>query len=100
MERTFAGIASPDGSMSIQHLHGTATEALRGLRVEPGRGLGGKVLASGDPHWVRDYADSGEITHHYDSVVVTAEGLRGIIAVPLQVGNRATRRSSTTEPCS
>ncbi len=88
LEKGFVGLRMTDGSMTISHLHGLRTNALDGLRIDPGRGVGGKVLASDRPSWVKDYGASGEITHHYDSWVVAKEGIRGLVAVPLYTGTR------------
>lgn len=61
--------------------------ALDGLRVPAGRGLGGRVLMSGEPHRVADYCRSHTITHDFDSCA-RAEGLRGVVAVPVIGGGR------------
>ncbi|MFL6118726.1 helix-turn-helix domain-containing protein, partial [Actinophytocola sp.] len=49
-------------------------------------GLGGKVLASRSPHWVRNYAASTAIEHdpNFDRLVVT-EALVALLGVPLVI---------------
>jgi signal transduction histidine kinase len=60
---------------------------LNGLVVNAGQGLGGKVLASRQLHGVRDYVSARSISHQFDKQV-REEELRGMIAVPMMVGNR------------
>lgn len=76
--------AVPEGpdAVRITRTHGTRTSALRGILVPTGLGLGGKVTALGAPAWVRDYCSNSSITHDFDAPVA-AEGLHGMIAVPV-----------------
>lgn len=71
----------------IGELAGTATEALRGLSIATGNGLGGKTLAMGRPYAVTDYRASRVISHEYDAAVAS-EGLRSVLAVPIVVHRR------------
>jgi DNA-binding CsgD family transcriptional regulator len=71
----------------IGELAGTATEALRGLSIATGNGLGGKTLAMGRPYAVTDYRSSRVISHEYDAAVAS-EGLRSVLAVPIVVHRR------------
>ncbi|BBB00908.1 putative LuxR family transcriptional regulator [Actinacidiphila reveromycinica] len=71
----------------ISELAGTATEALRGLAITTGNGLGGKTLAMGRPYAVTEYRDSRVISHEYDAAVAS-EGLRSVLAVPVVVQRR------------
>jgi DNA-binding CsgD family transcriptional regulator len=71
--------------LDISRLAGTLGTSLRGLRVPPGRGLGGAVLRSGVPRRVNDYASADKITHDYDAIVVRDERLTSILAVPVTV---------------
>jgi DNA-binding CsgD family transcriptional regulator len=71
----------------ISEMSGTATEALRGLTVATGNGLGGKTLATVRPCSVTDYGASRVISHEYDTAVA-AEGLRSVLAVPVVVRRR------------
>lgn len=73
-----------DGALVLDQVLGDQTRKLRGLRVLPGRGLGGQVVATERLLSVDDYGASTLITHHYDDEVL-AEGLRGLTAVPVLV---------------
>lgn len=69
----------------IERLVGTAGQSLRGLLVDPGRGLGGAVLRDAEPARVDDYASTDHITHDYDRIVVSEERLTSVLAVPVVV---------------
>ena len=64
---------------------GTRTDALHGLLIRAGNGLGGQVLLTARAGSVDDYAADARISHEYDKPV-TVEGLRAIAAVPVVVG--------------
>lgn len=72
----------------ISHLWGTITDALFGLVVPTGRGLGGMAIARARPCVVNDYASSRAITHHYDRQVVKCEKVTSAFAVPIHAGGR------------
>jgi DNA-binding CsgD family transcriptional regulator len=81
----FGGMVSRGGrTMRLTALTGTRTDALRGLVITAGTGLGGQVLVTARPGSVDDYAADARISHEYDKPV-TAEGLRAIVAVPVLV---------------
>ncbi|MFC0434738.1 helix-turn-helix transcriptional regulator [Kutzneria buriramensis] len=84
----FGGLVQP-GGVRLSELLGTGTNALLGLTVMRGNGLGGKALNLGKPLAVTDYSHAAGISHQYDQPV-TAEGLRSIVAVPVVV-NRVVR---------
>jgi len=90
-ERTGADVAFggsvADGRLSLSEFRGALTDRLVGLRVAPGLGLGGAVLASGRPGRVSDYENATSITHDYDDPVLD-EGLRGVLASPVVVRGR------------
>lgn len=69
------------GTLRISDLRGNRCEALRGLALPPGVGLGGRATTLGRPVSVRDYSGALAITHEYDSAVAR-EGLRALVAVP------------------
>ncbi|MQA15362.1 MAG: GAF domain-containing protein [Pseudonocardiaceae bacterium] len=71
----------------IRWLAGNRTEALRGVEVPVGLGLGGRALALRLPVRVTDYVSAPVITHHFDGPV-RAEGLSAMLAVPIFDGNR------------
>jgi DNA-binding CsgD family transcriptional regulator len=98
----FGGLVAADGrSTRLTDFAGTATLALNGLVVSAGHGLGGRVLTTARPGRVEDYAADRRISHEYDGPV-TAEGLRGIAAVPVAMGGSvlAVLYAGTREPLS
>lgn len=83
----FGGAVSGRRQIRLTELRGARTNALRGLAVSAGTGLGGKVVALARPAAVSDYARATDISHEYDRPVI-AESLRSVLAVPVVV-NRA-----------
>ncbi|MFC5826454.1 helix-turn-helix transcriptional regulator [Nonomuraea insulae] len=81
----FAGALSTNGTVRLTELSGTRTDALRGLAIRAGHGLGGRVLVTARPDSVDDYTADARISHEYDKPV-SAEGLRAIAAAPVVVG--------------
>ncbi|WP_007023174.1 helix-turn-helix transcriptional regulator [Saccharomonospora iraqiensis] len=79
----FGGRVGADG-LRLTEFAGARTDAIRGLRVQRGRGLGGVVLERGRPHAVTDYVPATTITHDYDDPV-QGEGIRSIVATPVAV---------------
>lgn len=67
----------------LSRLAGTLGDSLRGLQVQPGRGLGGTVLERGVARRVNDYASTTSITHEYDRMVVGHERITSIFAMPI-----------------
>lgn len=83
----FGGAVSPKSSdVRIGHVAGGKTDALMGLRISAGSGLGGRVIVTARPHYVPDYLSDNRISHEYDGPVA-AEGLRAIAAAPLIVND-------------
>lgn len=83
----FAGMTGEGRGYRITEMTGTTTQALRGLAIAPGSGLGGKAVALARPTSVTDYRSSRVISHEYDAAVA-AEGLRSVLAVPVVVRRR------------
>lgn len=84
----FGGATAPRRSgreLHITHVRGTIGTSLLDLRVGPGRGLGGSVLASGALRTVPDYASTRSITHDFDEIVVAQERISSIFALPVTV---------------
>jgi LuxR family transcriptional regulator, regulator of acetate metabolism len=71
--------------LHITRLVGTVGTSLQGLRVPTGLGLGGSVIRDGQPRRVDDYARADKITHDYDDMVVRAERITSVCAVPVMV---------------
>jgi signal transduction histidine kinase len=61
---------------------GEGSEAAAGLRIRPGEGLGGRVVASGEPLRVDDYL--GEYTDSPFLPIVKQTSMKSFIAVPLK----------------
>ena len=82
---TFGGEVPAGGrGVRLTEFAGTRTDALSGLVINAGNGLGGRVLVAARPGSVDDYAADSRISHEYDKPV-TIEGLRAIGAVPVVV---------------
>ncbi|MER6769555.1 helix-turn-helix transcriptional regulator [Streptomyces bacillaris] len=80
----FGGLLADARHARIGELNGAQTNALRGLVISAGSGLGGKAIALARPCAVTDYPVSRHISHEYDTAVA-AEGLRSVVAVPVVV---------------
>lgn len=76
--------AAAGPQLRIGHVRGG--QSLLGLRVDPGRGLGGAAIRSAELRAVRDYASARTITHDFDDLVVQQERMRSLFALPLVVG--------------
>ncbi|MEU7894887.1 LuxR C-terminal-related transcriptional regulator [Nonomuraea sp. NPDC049152] len=95
----FGGTVGDRRHIRMSQLRGTRTNALHGLAVNAGAGLGGKVLTLAKPAAVGDYATATDITHEYDRPVL-AESLRSVLAVPVVVNSvvRAVLYGAIREP--
>jgi DNA-binding CsgD family transcriptional regulator len=80
----FGGFAVEHGVVALTEVAGGISEALHGLVIVRGRGLGGKVIARARAEAVDDYRQATTISHEYD-LPVHQEGLRAILAVPVVV---------------
>ena len=56
------------------------------VEVQPGSGVGGRVVATGKPFGVTEYLRSGVISHEYDDLA-RQEGIRSLAAIPAIVGD-------------
>lgn len=83
----FGGLLTDARGFRISELAGTTTDALRGLAICAGSGLGGKAVTLARPVAVADYRGSRVISHEYDAAVA-AEGLCSVLAVPVVVRDR------------
>ncbi|MCE1179538.1 MAG: LuxR C-terminal-related transcriptional regulator [Micrococcales bacterium] len=83
----FAG-ACGDGTVTLNQFLGTRTRGMNGLRVRSGTGLGGKVMDTKRPTTLEDYSRSTAITKDYTHIV-SQEGLRAMVAVPVIASGRA-----------
>ena len=81
------GELDPAGSIVLGHAVRTQTDAVEGLVVPPGVGLGGHVLQTGRPQWVPNYPAAADLTRPF-SRQADREGVKGMAAVPLVHGGR------------
>lgn len=81
-DAAFAAVATEPGAYRMSALEAVRDPRWRYIRIVPGRGLGGKVLAERRPCYTRDYVEEPTITGDY-RVVVRAEGLHGMSCVPV-----------------
>jgi LuxR family transcriptional regulator, regulator of acetate metabolism len=80
----FRGVyTANERSFVLGELHGAQTDALSGLSIRRGSGVGGKAMTHVRPVAVDDYTRDDGISHQYDRVV-SAEGLRALFAVPVR----------------
>lgn len=87
VDASLVAALSDDGILVIRHQTGMRTNAIQGLEIPLGWGLGGKAALLRKPLAVRDYVHAPAITHHFDQQV-TVEGLRGILAVPIACAHK------------
>lgn len=73
-----------ENKLQISAWVGLRTPALQNLIIEPGAGVGGRVVATKRPVGVSDYTRAGVISHEYDKAI-SDEGLHSIVAVPVIV---------------
>jgi hypothetical protein len=87
---TYLSLVGADGRLSARASEGTISASFLAAAIPTDVGLGGKVLASRSPHWVRDYATSTLIEHdpNFDRLVVT-EKLVALLGVPLVIRGEA-----------
>src|SRR5947207_338698 len=83
----FGGLLSGSRQFRISEMTGARSNALLGLTVTSGNGLGGKSVALARPLTVTEYGASRAISHEYDAAVA-AEGLQAVVAVPVIVRRR------------
>ncbi|MBI1960028.1 MAG: GAF domain-containing protein [Candidatus Rokubacteria bacterium] len=80
-----AGVALREpgsGAVMFRHWAGARLDLGR-VRVEPGKGVGGMVLATGHPFRTDCYAEDSRISQDYRELVV-AEGVVAAMAVPVE----------------
>ncbi|WP_020423379.1 GAF domain-containing protein [Amycolatopsis sp. ATCC 39116] len=87
---TYLSLVGADGRLSARASEGTISASFLAASIPADVGLGGKVLASRSPHWVRDYAAATSIAHDPDfDRVVGPEGLVALLGVPLVIRGEA-----------
>ncbi|MEV4050151.1 GAF domain-containing protein [Amycolatopsis sp. NPDC049688] len=87
---TYLSLVGADGRLSARASDGTISAEFLAATIPATVGLGGKVLASKSPHWVRDYATSTRIRHDPDfDRLVGTEDLVALLGVPLVIRGEA-----------
>lgn len=81
-DAAFAAVADERGDYPMTTFVAVTDPRWSQLRIAPGRGLGGKVLAERRACRTHDYLEETAITGDY-RVVVGAEGLHGMSCVPV-----------------
>ena len=78
-----------DDAFRIVVADGARSPRLVGIRLPVGGGLIGRVVDSGEAMWTRDYGSETRIAHEETADrAASAEGLRGLLGVPLAVRGR------------
>jgi GAF domain-containing protein len=87
---TYLSLVGDDGRLSARASEGTISAAFLAACIPSTVGLGGKVLASRRPYWVRNYAAATVIQHDpsFDRLVGT-EKLVALLGVPLVIRGEA-----------
>ena len=87
---TYLSLVGDDGKLSARASEGTISAAFLAACIPADVGLGGKVLASRRPYWVRNYAAATVIDHdaNFDRLVGT-EKLVALLGVPLVIRGEA-----------
>ena len=87
---TYLSLVGADGRLSARASEGTISASFLAACIPAGVGLGGKVLESRSPHWVRNYAATTLIDHDpdFDRLVGTEE-LVALLGVPLVIRGEA-----------
>lgn len=81
---TMYGTLLSDNRLQLTHWVGLRTPALQNLIIEPGAGVGGRVVTTRRAVGVSDYVRANLISHEYDKAVQD-ESLHSIVAVPVIV---------------
>jgi signal transduction histidine kinase/CHASE1-domain containing sensor protein len=76
-----------DTAAVIRYWAGTRSRGYYGVRIEPGQGIGGLVLATGRPCRTDDYARDSRLSHEYLPLIRTGRTV-GVLVVPIRSGER------------
>jgi PAS domain S-box-containing protein len=74
-------------AMIMRHMVGSSYEDIIGLRIEPGRGVGGQALLAGRPFRTDDYANDPRLDSQYIDLI-KKQGVVSLMAVPIRIGAR------------
>src|SRR5699024_11730844 len=78
------GTVLPDNRLQITQWVGSRPPAVQDLIIEPGSGVGGRVVSTRRAVGVSDYIRANTISHKNDRYIQD-EGLHSIVAVPVIV---------------
>ncbi|MGB6244821.1 MULTISPECIES: helix-turn-helix transcriptional regulator [Gordonia] len=78
---------APEATIELSYFDGDVVGPLRGVRLDYGHGLGGRVLDRRRATALHDYIESPLITHTYDAII-RAERLYSMVAAPIIVGRK------------
>jgi signal transduction histidine kinase len=81
IDAAWIGEIDDAGNIVLGYAVKTRTDAVDGLVVPPGIGLGGRVMRSGRPEWVPNYPVSAHLSPF--SAEADREGVKGMVAVPI-----------------
>jgi signal transduction histidine kinase len=81
IDAAWIGELDEAGNMVLGHAVQTRTDAVDGLVVPPGIGLGGRVIQSRRPEWVPNYPVSAHLSPF--TAQADREGVKGMVAVPI-----------------
>ncbi len=84
----FLAVHDAPGQLHMRGTFGVHTASLRVLEIPRGVGLGGRVLVSGRPLHVWDYATDDSISHELVQVVSGGEGIGALAGVPVMLQGR------------
>jgi len=76
-----------NGALIFRHGAGLQYEVFKSLRIEPGKGVGGLVLATGEPFRTAHYAQDPRFTKDYLAATLS-EGVIAELAVPISTAGR------------
>jgi signal transduction histidine kinase/CHASE1-domain containing sensor protein len=76
-----------DAAAVIRYWAGTRSRGYHGVRIEPGQGIGGIVLATGRPCRTDHYARDPRLSKEYLPLIQTGRTV-GVLVVPLLSGER------------
>ena len=78
------GLVEPTGTLRLAVAVGLGADSFRDLVIQPGQGVGGKVLETGEPFWSADYLHDSRVSRDFDEAV-RKTGVVGELAVPVRV---------------
>ena len=87
---TYLSLVGADGSLSVRASEGTISADFIAAAIPRNTGLGGQVIDSRTPVWVRNYLTAAQLHHDRDfDGLVVREGMVALLGVPLTVRGTA-----------